>query len=115
MGGGKMGTDNLASRKCTPCEGGVKPLSAAEARAMLDRIPGWGMEGNNGIRRKFKFADFRQAQSWLNSVADIAEGEGHHPDIQWSYNKVTVDLTTHSIGGLSENDFILAAKINGLD
>jgi len=110
-----MGAGELAAKKCKPCEGGVRPMSAAQANAVLGEIPEWELEGNTKIRRKFKFDDFRQAQSWLNRVADIAEDEGHHPDIYWSYSKVTVELTTHSIGGLSENDFILAAKVRMLD
>jgi 4a-hydroxytetrahydrobiopterin dehydratase len=110
-----MGANDLAGKKCKPCEGGVEPLSGAEARALLEQVPGWELVDEAFIRRRFKFIDFRQAQSWLNAVADIAENEDHHPDIQWSYNKVTIDLSTHSIGGLSQNDYILAAKINELD
>ncbi|MBW7996069.1 MAG: 4a-hydroxytetrahydrobiopterin dehydratase [Candidatus Glassbacteria bacterium] len=109
-----MDSDNLAARKCRPCKGGVKPLSAGQAGDLLAGVPGWELEGNSKISRKFNFDDFRQAQSWLNSVADIAEREDHHPDIYWSYRKVTIELTTHAIGGLSENDFILAAKIDEL-
>jgi 4a-hydroxytetrahydrobiopterin dehydratase len=110
-----MGTTDLAKKKCRPCEGGVEPLSAEKSREMAREVPGWEIAGSDIIRREFIFDDFRQAQAWLNNVADIAESEDHHPDIQWSYNKVTVELTTHAIGGLSENDFILAAKINELD
>jgi len=107
-----MGSSQLAEKKCKPCEGDVEPLSADKAREMLGEIPGWSLEDDSTIARKFQFDNFRAAQQWLGKVADIAESEDHHPDIYWSYNRVTIELTTHAIDGLSENDFILAAKIN---
>lgn len=79
----------------------------------LHEVPQWTQKENK-IERVFKFSDFKEAMVFVNKVADIAEGEGHHPDIGISYNKVTIVLWTHAIGGLSLNDFILAAKIDGV-
>ncbi|OGG02834.1 MAG: hypothetical protein A3F83_06565 [Candidatus Glassbacteria bacterium RIFCSPLOWO2_12_FULL_58_11] len=107
-------TGALADRKCKPCEGGVEPLSESEARKLLEQLPQWELAEGKRIRRKFTFKDFRAAQAWLNRVADQAEAENHHPDITWNYNKVLIELSTHSIGGLSENDFILADRIDRL-
>jgi len=109
-----MGAVKLSQGKCKPCEGGVEPLDPAGARGLLSQLPEWQLEANKILVRVFRFSDFRKAQSWLGRVADIAESENHHPDIHWSYNRVTIELTTHSICGLSENDFILAAKIDEL-
>jgi 4a-hydroxytetrahydrobiopterin dehydratase len=109
-----MRADKLSQGKCKPCEGDVEPLDPAGAREFLMQLPEWRLEADTTLVRAFRFSDFRKAQSWLGHVADIAESENHHPDIHWSYNRVTIELTTHSIGGLSENDFILAAKIDEL-
>lgn len=96
-----------------PCEGGVKPLSKADAEDYLDEISGWTLdEKAQKISKEFKFKDFIEAIDFVGRVADVAEEEGHHPDIHIFYNKVLLELSTHSIGGLSENDFILAAKID---
>ena len=98
--------------KCVPCEGGVKPMSAAEAKRNLDQVTGWRLKGNK-IYRNFEFSNFKKALAFANSVGKIAEREGHHPDINiYSWNKVTLTLYTHAIGGLSKNDFIVAAKAN---
>lgn len=110
-----MGTNKLSAGRCKPCEGGVEPLNPARVRELLSRLPGWQLDGESRLVRAFRFGDFRQARNWLSRVADIAQSENHHPDIHWSYNRVTIELTTHSIGALSENDFILAAKIGELD
>ncbi|HUU28474.1 MAG TPA: 4a-hydroxytetrahydrobiopterin dehydratase [archaeon] len=104
----------LTDRKCKPCEGGTKPLGELEARGLLKEVPGWELVENREIRRRFTFKSFRQAQAWLNKMADLAEDEGHHPDVTWNYSRILITLTTHAIGGLSENDFILAAKIDRL-
>jgi 4a-hydroxytetrahydrobiopterin dehydratase len=104
----------LKSMKCVPCGKGTPPLGMKEARELLRQVPGWEMVEGKAIRRQFKFKTFRETQAWLNRVADLAEEEGHHPDITWSYSKVTIELSTHSIGGLSGNDFIMAARIDGL-
>jgi 4a-hydroxytetrahydrobiopterin dehydratase len=101
----------LAARKCKPCEGGMPPMSEKEAKAMLEKVVEWQLIGNK-IQKVYRFKNFNESMKFVNKVADLAEEEGHHPDISISWNKVTLTLTTHVIGGLSENDFILAAKID---
>lgn len=99
--------------KCVPCEGGVPPLTREEAKKYAANIdPDWHFIADNKIFREFVFRDFKEAMAFVKSVADIAEEEGHHPDIQLSYNKLRLELTTHAIKGLSENDFAMAAKID---
>lgn len=105
----------LTDKKCVPCEGGVQPFDATRVAELLPQVPDWGADAENKkISRQFKFQDFKEAMVFVNRVAEIAEAEGHHPDIVINWNKVSLALSTHSIGGLSENDFILAAKINAL-
>jgi 4a-hydroxytetrahydrobiopterin dehydratase len=104
----------LAGRHCLPCEKGTPPLTEAEAAAYLPQVPSWEMREGKSLRRRFRFRGFREAMAFVNRVADLAEAEGHHPDIFISYDRVRIDLTTHAIGGLSENDFILAAKVDQL-
>jgi 4a-hydroxytetrahydrobiopterin dehydratase len=115
--------NNLLKKKCVPCEGGVAPLNHEEIGQYLDEVPGWKlMESTDAnlqktgfsakICKEFKFQDFIGAINFVERVADVAEMEGHHPDIHVFYNKVVLELSTHAIGGLSENDFILAAKID---
>lgn len=103
----------LVEQKCQPCQAGGKPLGAEEAEVLARETPRWALEDKQ-IQRQFQFKDFRQAMDFVNKVADIAEEEGHHPDIFISWNKVRLTLTTHKIGGLSRNDFIVAAKIDRL-
>ena len=103
----------LSQKKCVPCEGGVPKLSASQAEALLKEIPGWRLEGEK-LRRQLKFKDFVEAMKFINQMADVAEAEGHHPDFSVHYREVDLTIWTHAIGGLSENDFILAAKINEL-
>lgn len=104
----------LSEKKCVPCEGGALPLTHAEAsRNLAELHDSWRLSDDaKTIRRDFSFPDFLAAMKFVNHVADLAEQEQHHPDITIHYNKVTLELSTHSIGGLSENDFILAAKID---
>ena len=106
---------DLSQKKCVPCEGGEIPLdeeSAKELKKLID--PNWELEAKK-INREFVFKNFAEAVGVINKVAEIAESEGHHPDINlYSYKKVKIDLSTHAIGGLSGNDFILAAKIDKL-
>lgn len=106
---------NLTAKKCIACEGGIPPLKPAEARSLLKEVDsGWSIKGIK-IIREFKFVDFKAAIEFINKVADIAEGEGHHPDIYLhGWNNVRIELYTHAINGLHENDFIVAAKIDGL-
>ena len=107
--------EGLAGKSCVPCRGGIPPLTEAEARAFLSRTPDWSLaENGTRLQRQFEFRDFVAAMGFVNRVADIAEHEGHHPDIAIHWNKVDLVLWTHKIGGLHENDFILAAKINRL-
>ncbi|MBI5133869.1 MAG: 4a-hydroxytetrahydrobiopterin dehydratase [Candidatus Taylorbacteria bacterium] len=106
---------DLKDKKCVACEGGVPSLAREAAAALLVQTPQWRMaEDGKTISRGFRFADFEEAMGFVSKVASLAQAEGHHPDIHISYNKVRFDLSTHAIGGLSENDFILAAKIDGL-
>lgn len=105
----------LASRKCEPCRGAVSPMSREEAEALLRETPGWDLEeGATKIRRTFRFRDFAQAMEFGRKVGDLAEGEGHHPDITVGWGYCTVVFQTHKIRGLHANDFIMAAKTNTL-
>ena len=104
---------DLLKKKCVPCEKGMKPLNRTDMQDYLDEVSGWTLDNDaKKISKEFKFQDFIGAINFVERVADVAEMEGHHPDIQIHYNKVLLELTTHAIGGLSENDFILAAKID---
>ncbi|MBI2098702.1 MAG: 4a-hydroxytetrahydrobiopterin dehydratase [Candidatus Wildermuthbacteria bacterium] len=103
---------NLVSKKCVPCEGGTPPLEAEKIQEYLKEVEGWEAREGKMITRRFTFKSFREAIDFVNRVAGLAEREGHHPDIIIRYNKVTLELSTHAIGGLSENDFILASKID---
>ena len=103
----------LAQRRCKPCEGGVEPLPLSAAQALLRDVPGWELAGGTAIRRTVKCKDFLDAVARIQRIAPIAEAEDHHPDLHLTgYRTLTVELSTHSIGGLSENDFILAAKLD---
>jgi 4a-hydroxytetrahydrobiopterin dehydratase len=105
----------LAQKTCTPCKGGVAPLTAAQAKALLAQAPGWALvEDNRKIEREFRFRDFAQALALVDDIGALAEAEGHHPDIKFGWGYATVTLYTHKINGLHENDFIVAAKINRL-
>jgi 4a-hydroxytetrahydrobiopterin dehydratase len=106
----------LVERKCKPCEGGVPPLSADAAGALLRALhSGWSISTDaKRIRREFEFATFHQTMSFVNAVAWVANSEDHHPDLEVSYAKCIINYTTHAIDGLSENDFICAAKIDRL-
>ncbi|MDP9249639.1 MAG: 4a-hydroxytetrahydrobiopterin dehydratase [bacterium] len=105
--------NELLKKKCVPCEGGALPLDKAEAKKYMDMVPGWELsEDGKNITKNYKFQDFIGTINFVNKISEIAESEGHHPDIDIRYNKVKLILSTHAIGGLSENDFILAAKID---
>ena len=101
----------LANKKCRPCEKGTSPLKA-EALVNFQRQlgDGWKVVDEHHLEKEFRFKDFREALDFTNRIGAIAEQEGHHPDIFLSWGKVKLELWTHSVGGLSENDFILAAK-----
>lgn len=106
----------LSERKCVPCEGGVQPLTRAEAEKYLKKLaPGWTLgDDARQIRREHRFKDFYRTMSFVNGIAYIANAEDHHPDLEVGYNYCNVRFTTHAIKGLSENDFICAAKIDRL-
>jgi 4a-hydroxytetrahydrobiopterin dehydratase len=104
----------LAARKCKPCEGGVAPLTREAARELLAQLsPAWALSENaHAIRRAFSFRDFYRTMSFVNAIAHIANIEDHHPDLEVGYNYCRVTFTTHAIRGLSENDFVCAAKVD---
>ena len=104
----------LASKTCVPCRGGVPPLAGKELDNLAKEVPQWKVVNGHHITREFKFPDFKQALSFVNKVGDIAEGQGHHPDIFLTWGKAEVTTWTHKIDGLTESDFILAAKIDKL-
>src|SRR3989338_4255458 len=103
---------DLTQKRCVPCEGGMPPLKEKKVQELLKEVPEWVLEEGKAVRR-FKFKDFREAIAFVNKVADLAEAENHHPNISvYGWNKVKLTFFTHSINGLSENDFRMAAKIN---
>jgi 4a-hydroxytetrahydrobiopterin dehydratase len=104
----------LADKQCIPCRGGVPALSAAEITPLLQQVPGWNVVENHHLQREFTFPDFRQALKFANQVGELAEDQGHHPDIFLAWGKVGITIWTHKINGLTESDFILAAKIDAL-
>lgn len=106
-------SEPLHRKHCVPCEGGTKPLSETEIKRFEKNVKGWDVRAHKAIEKKYTFIDFKHAITFVNEVADIAEFEGHHPDINLhNWNKVTITLSTHAAKGLTENDFILAAKID---
>lgn len=109
-------SSELLKKKCEPCEGKTKPLTRDEANGYLKDVLGWQLtEDARGIYREFTVKNFMVAVGFINKIAAIAEGEDHHPDIHLTgYRNLRIDLSTHAISGLSENDFIVAAKINAL-
>jgi 4a-hydroxytetrahydrobiopterin dehydratase len=118
------GTDEtLVNKQCVPCHGGISALTRAEAEKMLARLlstngaegSGWKLiEDGKAIKREFKFADFYRAMSFVNAVAHVANIQDHHPDIECGWGYCRIRYQTHAIGGLHENDFICAAKIDGI-
>ncbi len=106
---------SLTAKTCTPCRGGVPPLTPAEARRYLTEAPGWELdEPSTQIERRFEFKNFQQTLDFVNKIGKLAEHEGHHPDVCFGWGYCTVVFYTHKIKGLHENDFIMAAKVNGL-
>jgi 4a-hydroxytetrahydrobiopterin dehydratase len=104
----------LADKTCVPCRGGVPPLAGKELENLAQQVPLWKVVNAHQITRAFTFPDFRQALAFVNKVGEIAEEQGHHPDILLSWGKAEVTTWTHKINGLTESDFILAAKIDRL-
>lgn len=103
----------LRAKRCIPCEGGVPRLDDAEIARLLGEVSGWEVRDGK-LRKRIVFRDFVAAVRFVNRIAEVAEAEGHHPDFCVHYREVDVTIWTHAIGGLSENDFILAAKIDAL-
>ncbi len=104
---------DFSQKHCVPCEGGVSPLTPEKSKEYLESVNNWDLiEGNKRIKKTFKFKDFKKAMEFVNQVADIANAEDHHPNIHIFYNKVEIELWTHAIGGLFDNDFIMASKID---
>lgn len=109
---------NLKDKKCLPCEGGVIPFDISEIHKYQKKVDGWEIIKNEKeiffLNKRFNFKNFLQSQNFINDVGKISEEENHHPDISFGWGYAVIQITTHSIEGLSENDFILAAKIDQL-
>src|SRR5690242_18719606 len=106
-------TTELAQKTCTPCQGGIPPLTRDEAETLRKQAPDWALlDDGRRIERKFRFAGFDEAYEFVQDVAELAEDEGHHPDITFGWGYATISLFTHKIKGLHENDFIMAVKID---
>ena len=108
--------DELLKKKCVPCEGGIIPFDISEIHKYQKKIDGWDIIKNNKnvylLEKNFKFKNFKESQNFVNQVGEISEEESHHPDISFGWGYAKINVTTHAIEGLSENDFILAAKID---
>ena len=106
---------DLASMECVPCKGGVPPLAGDELDQMMDRLGGgWQVIDGHHLKKEYKFPDFRSALDFTNRVGELAEGQGHHPDIYLAWGKVEITVWTHKINGLTESDFVFAAKSDAL-
>lgn len=107
--------EQLADKKCVPCRGGTPPLKGNELAELHKNVPQWVVENEHHIHREFRFPDFKQALNFVNRVGALAEEQGHHPDILLTWGKAGITLWTHSVNGLTESDFIMAAKIDRLN
>jgi 4a-hydroxytetrahydrobiopterin dehydratase len=107
-----MSEKNLAEKHCVPCRGGVPPLGGEELCAFSAQLPGWTVAGEHHLEKRFSFPDFKTALDFVNRAGAVAEAEGHHPDLRLAWGRVDVEIWTHKIDGLTESDFILAAKID---
>ena len=105
---------HLAQKKCVPCQGGTPPLSAEQIQPLLEQLNDWEAVQNHRLKKTFTFEDFVSALGFVNRIGEIAEQEDHHPDLYLAWGRVGVEIWTHKINGLSESDFILAAKIDAL-
>jgi 4a-hydroxytetrahydrobiopterin dehydratase len=105
---------SLADQTCVPCQGGVPALKGAELEALKSQLPGWEVVNEHHLHRVFKFPDFKTALDFVNRAGAIAEEQGHHPDLLLAWGRVEVTVFTHKVGGLTESDFVLAAKIDRL-
>jgi 4a-hydroxytetrahydrobiopterin dehydratase len=104
----------LAMKKCVPCQGGVPALSRTAFTPLLQQLHGWEVVDDHHLSKTFAFPDFKSALAFVNRIGELAEAEGHHPDLCLSWGKVAIELWTHKVDGLTESDFILAAKIDQL-
>lgn len=104
----------LASRQCVPCRGGVPPLTGDEIAKLSPQLQGWNVINEHHLSKSYKFSNFAEAQSFVNRVGELAEEQGHHPDICFGWGRAEISIWTHKIDGLTESDFILAAKIDQL-
>ena len=105
----------LAEKECVPCKGGVPPLEGAELRKLQDQLDGgWKVVDEHHLEKEFSFPDFREALEFTNRVGELAEEQGHHPDIYLAWGKVRITVWTHKIDGLTESDFVFAAKVDAL-
>lgn len=102
----------LASKSCVPCKGGTPPLTSQEIAPLVAQVEGWEVVEEHHLRNTFRFKDFKSALDFVNRVGAVAEQEGHHPDISFGWGRATIEIWTHKINGLTESDFVLAAKIN---
>ena len=111
--------DELADKKCVPCQGGIPPFDTTEIHKYLKKIDGWDVKSNNDksfyLIKDLKFKNFRESQNFVNKVGDIAEKENHHPDISFGWGYCKIKIFTHAIKGLAESDFVLAAKIDKIN
>jgi 4a-hydroxytetrahydrobiopterin dehydratase len=105
---------DLSSRQCIPCRGGVPSLQGQEITNLLTELDGWEVVNQHHLTKTFSFANFREAQQFVNRIGDLAEEQGHHPDICFGWGRAEITIWTHKIDGLTESDFILAAKIDKL-
>jgi 4a-hydroxytetrahydrobiopterin dehydratase len=105
---------DLASQTCVPCKGGVPPMKGFELERISKQVPEWNVVNEHHLIRKFTFPDFKQALAFVNRVGEVAEKQGHHPDIFLAWGKAEITLWTHKIDGLTQSDFIMAAKIDQL-
>jgi 4a-hydroxytetrahydrobiopterin dehydratase len=106
--------DELANKTCVPCKGGTPPLEGEELEALARQVPEWEVVEGHHLKREFRFKDFRGALDFVNRVGELAEEQAHHPDVEFGWGRAAITIFTHKIDGLTESDFVLAAKIDRL-
>ena len=104
--------EKLAEKHCVPCHGGVPRLGAEEAEALLRQLEGWEVVGGHHLSKEYRFQNFAEALAFVNRVGRVAEAEGHHPDVSFGWGYARLEIYTHAVGGLTESDFVLAARID---
>ena len=104
----------LANKECVPCKGGVPPLKGEMLESLAGQVEGWNVIGEHHLEKTYKFPDFVQALDFVNKVGELAEAQNHHPDIEFSWGKAKITIWTHKIDGLTESDFVFAAKVDAL-